>query len=94
MIASRPAWQTAAACKNQLDVFYPVMNEDKDRLDVSLYEPAKKICAACPVQEVCLEDALTNNERHGVWGGLAPAERRHLRARRTSDQRSGQMSLS
>jgi WhiB family redox-sensing transcriptional regulator len=40
---------------------------------------AKAICAACDVRERCLQYALDNNEVHGVWGGLAPRERRHLR---------------
>lgn len=39
---------------------------------------AKRICAACPVQRLCLGDALDRNETHGVWGGLDEAERRAL----------------
>lgn len=40
--------------------------------------PAKAICRDCPVKHECLEWALTHNEREGVWGGLAPSERRKL----------------
>jgi WhiB family redox-sensing transcriptional regulator len=44
---------------------------------------AKRICAACPVREECLEDALGRSEQFGVWGGLTERERRMLlRARR------------
>jgi len=39
---------------------------------------AKKICAACPVRAQCLEYALTNGERFGIWGGLSERERRKL----------------
>lgn len=30
---------------------------------------AKKMCASCPVMDVCLEGALDRNEQFGVWGG-------------------------
>lgn len=40
---------------------------------------AKAICAACPVTVQCLELALANRERYGVWGGLDTAERERLR---------------
>lgn len=40
--------------------------------------PAKAICRDCPVKRQCLEWALTHNEREGVWGGLAPSERRSI----------------
>ena len=30
---------------------------------------AKAICAACPVQEPCLDGAIARREPWGVWGG-------------------------
>lgn len=50
-------------------------------------EAARAICARCPVQEACLQQALRNREPYGVWGGLTPRERQNLRRRR---ERSGQ----
>jgi WhiB family redox-sensing transcriptional regulator len=41
----------------------------------------KKICATCPVTEQCLEFAMENDERFGVWGGKTERERRKLRRR-------------
>lgn len=32
-------------------------------------ERAKLICAPCPLKDLCLADALTRREPHGVWGG-------------------------
>jgi WhiB family redox-sensing transcriptional regulator len=42
---------------------------------------AKAVCAGCKVRQMCLETALRNRERHGVWGGLTERERARLRGR-------------
>jgi WhiB family redox-sensing transcriptional regulator len=39
---------------------------------------AKAVCAQCFVQAECLDWAMTNDERFGVWGGLSERERRKL----------------
>jgi WhiB family redox-sensing transcriptional regulator len=53
---------------------------------------AKQVCAECPLAAVefggngrCLEVALLNNEQYGVFGGLAPVDRKRLRAARRSE---------
>jgi WhiB family redox-sensing transcriptional regulator len=65
------SWRTKAACQG-LDpaIFYPASEEDADE--------AKAICAACPVRQPCLEYALANRERDGVWGGATEKERRRI----------------
>lgn len=40
--------------------------------------PAKAVCASCAVAAECLDWALENNERFGIWGGLSERERRRL----------------
>lgn len=40
---------------------------------------AKRICARCTVRSECLEYALENDERFGIWGGLSERERRKLK---------------
>ncbi|MFT5222359.1 MAG: WhiB family redox-sensing transcriptional regulator [Glaciecola sp.] len=40
---------------------------------------AKRICAACPVRDECLDHALVNEERFGIWGGYSERERRRMR---------------
>lgn len=38
-------------------------------------EPARRVCRGCEVRQECLDFALENLERHGVWGGLSPTQR-------------------
>ena len=42
---------------------------------------AKKVCVGCEVRAECLEYALANDERFGIWGGLSERERRKLKKR-------------
>lgn len=43
------------------------------------YNVARKLCKVCPVRELCLDYALIQPEIDGMWGGLSPSERKHLR---------------
>jgi Transcription factor WhiB len=36
---------------------------------------ALALCAACPVRNPCLVEAITRPERSGIWGGFTPLER-------------------
>jgi len=40
--------------------------------------PAKAVCAHCPIREACLEVALANGYREGVWGGASWMERKRI----------------
>jgi WhiB family redox-sensing transcriptional regulator len=39
---------------------------------------AKELCDRCPVRTQCLEYAIVNDFRDGIWGGLTAAERDDL----------------
>ena len=71
-------WRPLAACRGvEPDIFYPATDEEA--------EPAKAVCGVCPVRQPCLEFALANRERDGVWGGATEKERRRIvRQRRKS----------
>lgn len=45
------------------------------------FQLARRLCFSCPVREECLEFAVNNNIREGVWGGLSPRQRAALRRR-------------
>ena len=67
-------WRELAACRGiDLNLFFPERGESAG--------PARRICAACPVREPCLDYAITNRISHGIWGGLTERERRALRSR-------------
>ena len=42
---------------------------------------AQQVCDGCEVRSECLEYALENDERFGIWGGLSERERRKLKKR-------------
>jgi WhiB family redox-sensing transcriptional regulator len=67
-------WRYRAACRGaHLEVFFPGRGESA--------EPARRICAECPVRQPCLDYALSHGITHGIWGGLAERDRRALRSR-------------
>ena len=68
-------WRQHAACRGvDPEVFYPVSEDEAD--------VAKAICNVCSVRQTCLEYALTNREREGVWGGATERERRRIQRQR------------
>ena len=72
---SPSSWRDRATCHGaDPDLFFPERGESAD--------PARQICARCPVRQPCLGYALDNSITHGVWGGLAERERRVLRPTR------------
>jgi WhiB family redox-sensing transcriptional regulator len=67
-------WRESAACRGaDLAVFFPERGEWAG--------PARRVCAACPVREPCLDYAISNRISHGVWGGMTERERRALQSR-------------
>lgn len=72
-------WLRRAACVDaDPELFFPV-GESGPAAEQA--ERAKQVCHACPVEEQCLEWALSTNRTSGVWGGTDEEERRRLRRR-------------
>lgn len=75
-----PSWQRQANCMGvEPDLFFPERG--------SSTREAKEVCRGCVVQEDCLEYALANGEKFGIWGGLSERERRKIRRRRSLERR-------
>jgi hypothetical protein len=67
------AWQDRAVCiEADPEVFFP----DKERPST---REAKRLCLGCEVVDKCLEYALENNEKFGIWGGKTERERQRMK---------------
>lgn len=65
-------WQENALCaQTDPEAFFPEKGGST--------REAKRICLGCEVRDACLEYALANDERFGIWGGLSERERRRLK---------------
>ena len=65
-------WQENALCaQTDPEAFFPEKGGST--------REAKRICLGCEVRDKCLEYALANDERFGIWGGLSERERRRLK---------------
>lgn len=67
-------WLDQAACLGQgLNLFYfENLSTTETRKTVA---KAKMICKSCPVVADCLQYAINNEERFGVWGSFSSKER-------------------
>ena len=73
--AEELGWQEQALCaQTDPEAFFPEKGGST--------RPAKQVCAGCEVRDECLEYALRNDERFGIWGGLSERERRALKRQR------------
>ena len=62
-------WRDEAYCKDtDPSLFFDDTNKNL----------AKAYCRLCEVQQECLDYAINNSERYGVYGGLDPSERSNL----------------
>jgi hypothetical protein len=68
-----PQWMQSALCAQiDTEIFYP------EQGDPASADMARRVCNMCDVKKQCLQYAVDNNERHGIWGGTIERERRHL----------------
>ena len=71
-LARVPDWHLRALCaQTDPEAFFP----DKG----GSTKAALAVCAGCSVRAECLEFAIANDERFGVWGGTTERERRRRR---------------
>ena len=73
--AGDESWREDALCaETDPEAFFPEKGGST--------REAKRVCVGCAVRMECLEYALSNDERFGIWGGLSERERRRLRQAR------------
>ena len=74
-------WRLRANCRGlDPDLFHPEQGESADQ--------AKAVCRGCVVRSECLDYAIANSERSGIWGGCGEKERRAIRRARLSGQQA------
>jgi WhiB family redox-sensing transcriptional regulator len=66
-------WTRRGTCRNvDVRLFFPGINDGA--------QAALEYCRSCPVAGECLSYALDVRERHGIWGGTTPKQRRRMLA--------------
>ena len=75
------SWQSRANCMGvDPELFFPERGAST--------REAKEVCRGCVVRTECLEYALANGEKFGIWGGLSERERRKVRRSRALARRA------
>lgn len=71
-LSEEDQWQERALCaQTDPEAFFPEKGGST--------REAKRICLGCEVRDECLDYALANDERFGIWGGLSERERRRIK---------------
>ena len=74
-------WHDDANCLGvEPDLFFPERGAST--------REAKEVCRNCVVQNDCLEYALANSEKFGIWGGMSERERRRIRRQRNASRQA------
>lgn len=70
-------WDARAACADE--GINPDIFTSRNQVEIKL---AKKVCQTCVLKEECLNEALDQNIKTGVWGGMSASERERLSTKR------------
>ena len=73
-------WTDAACFGQPEELFFPPPHTARKTYASS----AARFCDRCPIRVACADYAITNDIVDGLWGGLAPEERRALTQRRAA----------
>lgn len=63
-------------CMSAPDLFFVEQDQPMTHANNNL---AKKLCAQCPVINICRNYAIEADEAFGVWGGMTAGERRRAK---------------
>jgi len=65
-------------CQTYPDAFFPPEEDDPNYTGITTWDHhkiARKLCSDCPIKLVCLDYAITDLQRYGIWGGTSYDER-------------------
>ena len=81
------SWKEEARCKGEpLSTFFIVGPLDNVAQAHANWPRINELCGKCPVQQNCLDYALDNYIRQGIWGGKTYQQRRKYRKERDKQQ--------
>jgi WhiB family transcriptional regulator, redox-sensing transcriptional regulator len=73
IIGRLPRWDQRACRDADPELFFMIEEWDK------IPHPGQSaLCSTCEIMTRCLEWALQNNEKYGVWGNTTPYQRKQL----------------
>ena len=79
-----PDWRDKAACRvEDPEMFFPTGTEGGWKIVIN---EAKAVCRRCPSRTACLNFAMDEGIRDGIFGGLTERERAAVRRRATAKQ--------
>jgi WhiB family redox-sensing transcriptional regulator len=67
-----------AACRGAGPSLF-FLDEEEKTINIMKLAQARLVCATCKVQKECLDFAVQNNIKSGIWAGTTPLQRRGLR---------------
>jgi WhiB family redox-sensing transcriptional regulator len=68
---------TVLPCREDPELFYDAESATGDANEHTDY--AKRLCRRCPIATECLYEAMGNDERFGIWGGMVTSERHRFK---------------
>lgn len=78
LVNNQFAFVEEAACRGAGPELFFLVEEEKAINIIKLAE-ARTVCFACKVQKECLDFAVQNNIKSGIWAGTTPLQRKALR---------------
>ncbi len=75
-------WMVLGACYGtDPNIFFPDLSVGRGNRQDSdpAVQRALAFCAACSVEDECLNYALTNHIKDGIWGGMCETDRDRLK---------------
>jgi WhiB family redox-sensing transcriptional regulator len=64
-------WMESALCRQtDAELWFPDRENPNPAGLIRSIRAAQNVCRSCPVQTECLDAALANNEKFGIWAGI------------------------
>ena len=86
LINKRFEFMEDAACRGMGPELFFLDEDEKGANHIKLVQ-ARTVCFTCKVNKECLDFAMDNNIKSGIWAGTTPLQRKALRRERRNTNR-------